>query len=48
MEMPPDTLEADGVNEVFVVVTLDESFITEKVSVRLFRYPPDQKFKLKY
>ena len=29
MEMPPDTLEAVGVNELLVAVTLDESFTTE-------------------
>ena len=32
MEMPPDTLEAVGVNEVFVVVTVDTSFTTEQVA----------------
>jgi hypothetical protein len=30
MEMPPDTLEAVGVNELFVVVTVDVSFTTEQ------------------
>jgi hypothetical protein len=29
MEIPPDTLEAVGVNELFVVVTVDVSFTTE-------------------
>jgi hypothetical protein len=29
MEMPPDTLEAVGVNELFVPVTVDVSFTTE-------------------
>ena len=33
MEMRPDTLEADGVNELFVTVTLDASFITEQGSL---------------
>jgi hypothetical protein len=30
MKMPPDTLEADGANELFVAVTVDVSFITEQ------------------
>ena len=30
MEMPPDTLEAVGVNEMFVAVTVDVSFTTEQ------------------
>ena len=30
MEMPPDTLEAVGVNELFVAVTVDASFTTEQ------------------
>jgi hypothetical protein len=30
MEMSPDTLEVDGVNELFVTVTVDESFTTEQ------------------
>ncbi len=30
---PPDTLETVGVNEVFVAVTVDESFTTEQVVV---------------
>jgi hypothetical protein len=30
MEIPPDTLEAVGVNELFVVVTVDSSFTTEQ------------------
>ena len=33
MEMPPDTLEAVGVNELFVVVTVDTSFTTEQTVV---------------
>ena len=33
MEMPPDTLETVGVNELFVVVTVDESFKTEQTVV---------------
>ncbi len=32
MEMPPDTLEAVGVNELFVVVGVDVSFTTEEAS----------------
>jgi hypothetical protein len=35
MEMPPDTLEAVGVNELFVVVTVDTSFTTEQAVVGL-------------
>jgi len=31
--MPPDTLEAVGVNELFVAVTVDESFTTEQTVV---------------
>jgi hypothetical protein len=31
MEMSPDTLEDDGINELFVVVTVDVSFTTEQV-----------------
>ncbi len=34
MEMPPDTLEAVGVNELFVAVTVDASFTTEQAVVR--------------
>jgi hypothetical protein len=30
--MPPDTLEADGVDELFVAVTVDESVITEQTA----------------
>ncbi len=30
MEMPPDTLEAVGVSELFVAVTVDASFTTEQ------------------
>ena len=30
MEMPPDTLEVVGVNELFVAVTVDASFTTEQ------------------
>jgi hypothetical protein len=30
MEMPPDTLEAVGVNELFVAVTVDASFTTNR------------------
>ena len=30
MEMPPDTLEVVGVNELFVTVTVDVSFTTEQ------------------
>ena len=30
MEMSPDTLEVDGVNELFVTVTVDTSFTTEQ------------------
>jgi len=30
MEMPPDTLQVVGVNELFVVVTVDTSFTTEQ------------------
>ena len=33
MEMPPDTLEVVGVNELFVAVTVDESFTTEQAVV---------------
>ena len=33
MEMPPNTLEAVGVNELFVAVTVDASFTTEKTVV---------------
>jgi hypothetical protein len=31
--MPPDTLEAVGVNELFVVVTVDSSFTTKQAVV---------------
>ena len=33
MEIPPDTLEAVGVNELFVTVTVDTSFTTEQAVV---------------
>ena len=33
MEMPPDTLEAVGVNELFVAVTVDASFTAEQAVV---------------
>jgi hypothetical protein len=33
MEIPPDTLEAVGVNELFVPVTVDVSFTTEQTVV---------------
>jgi hypothetical protein len=33
MEMPPDTLEGVGVNELFVAVTFDASFTTEQAVV---------------
>ncbi len=33
MEIPPDTLEDVGVNELFVEVTVDVSFTTEQVVV---------------
>ena len=33
MEMPPDTLEAVRVNDLFVVVTVDASFTTEQAVV---------------
>jgi hypothetical protein len=33
MEMPPDTLEAVGVNELFVAVTVDASFTSEQAVV---------------
>jgi hypothetical protein len=33
MEMPPDTLEAVGVNELFVAVTVDVSYKTEQTVV---------------
>ncbi len=33
MEMPPDTLEAVGVNELFATVTVDASFTTEQAVV---------------
>ena len=33
MEIPPDTLEVVGVNELFVVVTVDVSCTTEHVVV---------------
>ena len=33
MEVPPDTLEAVGVNELFVAVTVDASFTTEQAVV---------------
>jgi hypothetical protein len=32
MEMPPDTLETVGVNELFVTVGVDVSFTTEEAS----------------
>ncbi len=32
MEMPPDTLEAVGINELFVVVGVDVSFTTEQAA----------------
>ena len=35
MKMPPDTLEAVGVNELFVAVTVDTSFTTEQTVVGL-------------
>ena len=42
MEMPPDTLEAVGVNELFVAVTVDASFTTEQTVVgRIDEIPPD-------
>jgi hypothetical protein len=31
MEVPTDTLEAGGVNELFVSVTVDASFTTEQI-----------------
>ena len=34
MEIPPDTLEAVGVNEMFVTVTVDTSFTTEQAVVK--------------
>jgi hypothetical protein len=33
MEIPPDTLETVGVNELFVAVTVDASFTTEQTVV---------------
>ena len=33
MEMPPDTLEAVGVNDLFVAVTVDVSFTTKQAVV---------------
>jgi hypothetical protein len=33
MEMPPDTLESVGVNQLFVAVTVDVSFTTEQTVV---------------
>jgi hypothetical protein len=33
MEMPPDSLETVGVNELFVAVTVDASFTTEQAVV---------------
>ena len=33
MEMPPDTLETVGVNDLFVAVTVDVSFTTEQAVV---------------
>jgi hypothetical protein len=33
MEMPPDTLEDVGVNELFVVITFDVSYTTEQTVV---------------
>ena len=33
MEMPPDTLEVVGVNDLFVAVTVDSSFTTEQAVV---------------
>ncbi len=33
IEIPPDTLKAVGVNELFVVVTVDVSFTTEQTVV---------------
>jgi hypothetical protein len=35
MEMPPDTLESVGANDLFVVVTVDTSFTTEQAKVGL-------------
>ena len=32
MEMPPDTLEAVGINELFVAVGVDASFTTEQAA----------------
>jgi hypothetical protein len=32
MEMPPDTLKTVGVNDLFVAVTVDESFTTEQAA----------------
>jgi hypothetical protein len=32
MEMPPDTLEAVGINELFVEVGVDASFTTEQAA----------------
>ena len=34
MEMPPDTLEAVGINELFVAVGVDASFTTEQAASR--------------
>ncbi len=32
MEMPPETLKSDGVNELFVAVAVDASFTTEQAT----------------
>ncbi len=32
MEMPPDTLEAVGINELFVALGVDASFTTEQAA----------------
>jgi hypothetical protein len=32
MEMPPDSLQAGGVNELLVAVTVDESFTAEQAA----------------
>jgi hypothetical protein len=32
MEIPPDTLEAVGINELFVAVGVDTSFTTEQAA----------------
>ena len=46
MEMPPDTPEAVGVNELFVAVTVDASFTTEQAVVG--RTPEEMKYSMRF